>query len=170
VSRALQVIGDKWSFMVVREAFFGVRRYDRIQSNLNIAPNILTDRLSRFVGTGIFRKRLYQEAPLRHEYVLTEMGRDLYGPFIAMMGWGDRWLSNGKPPLTLRHRVCGRDFDPVVICDQCRRPIHAGVMRYRLNYDPQAYGVAGPRAIGLAKDVPRPVRIRKTRRQAGKHK
>src|SRR5580693_135360 len=69
VSRALQIIGDKWSFMVVREAFFGNRRYDRIQSELGIAPNILTDRLSRLVTQGVFHRRLYQTAPERHEYL-----------------------------------------------------------------------------------------------------
>ena len=88
VSRALQIIGDKWSFMVVREAFFGNRRYDKIQSELGIAPNILTDRLSRLVAQGVFHRRLYQRAPERYEYLLTDMGRDLYGPFIAMLAWG----------------------------------------------------------------------------------
>lgn len=148
VSRTLQVIGDKWSFMVAREAFFGVRRYDRIQSSLGIAPNILTDRLSRLVAKGIFRKRLYRTSPARYEYVLTDMGRDLYGPFIAMMAWGDRWLSGSEPPLILTHRVCGQDFDPVVICDHCRKRIHAGAMKYKLSYDPGAYGASGPRDVG----------------------
>ena len=145
VSRALQVIGDKWSFMVVREAFFGVRRYDQIQANLNIAPNILTDRLSRFVAKGIFRKRLYQSSPPRYEYLLTDMGRDLYGPFITMMAWGDRWLSGGKAPRILTHQTCGKDFDPVVICDRCRKPIDASVMQYKLSYNPQGTA-AGARA------------------------
>ena len=96
VSRALQIIGDKWSFMVVREAFFGNRRYDRILTELAIAPNILTDRLSRLVASGVFYRRQYQSSPDRYEYLLTDMGRDLYGPFIAMLQWGDRWLSRGK--------------------------------------------------------------------------
>jgi DNA-binding HxlR family transcriptional regulator len=147
VSRALQVIGDKWSFMIVREAFFGARRYDRIQSSLHIAPNILTDRLSRLVETGIFRKHQYQDAPVRHEYVLTRMGLDLYGPFLAMLAWGDRWLSHRRPPLLLSHSVCGRQFHPVVICDRCRKPIHAGVMRYRLSYDPADYGASASRNV-----------------------
>ena len=85
--------------MVVREGFFGNRRYDKIQSELGIAPNILTDRLSRLVARGVFHRRLYRQAPERYEYLLTDMGRDLYGPFVAMLAWGDRWLSKGKPPL-----------------------------------------------------------------------
>jgi DNA-binding HxlR family transcriptional regulator len=147
VSRALQIIGDKWSFMVVREAFFGNRRYDKIQAELGIAPNILTDRLSRLVAQGIFHRRLYQRAPERYEYLLTDMGRDLYGPCVAMLTWGDRWHSKGKLPLLLRHTKCGHDFHAAVICDKCHKPIIAADMQYKLNYDPKAYGALGPRSI-----------------------
>jgi DNA-binding HxlR family transcriptional regulator len=147
VSRALQVIGDKWSFVVVREAFFGIRRYDQIQARLGIAPNILTDRLARLVKTGVFLKQLYQKTPKRYEYVLTEMGLDLYGPFIAMLAWGDRWLSRGRAPLLLHHETCRSDFRPVVICDKCNRPIVAADMRYRLNYNPTDFGALGPRSL-----------------------
>ena len=147
VSRALEIIGDKWSFMVVREGFFGNRRYDQIQSELGIAPNILTDRLSRLVAQGVFTRRLYQEAPERYEYLLTGMGRALYGPFIAMLAWGDRWLAKGKPPLLLRHITCGHDFQAAVICSQCHKPIIAADMRYKLSYDPREFGALGPRSI-----------------------
>jgi DNA-binding HxlR family transcriptional regulator len=147
VSRALQIIGDKWSFMVVREGFFGNRRYDHIQSELGIAPNILTDRLSRLVAQGVFHRRLYQHAPERYEYLLTDMGRDLYGPFVTMLAWGDRWLSKGKPPLLLHHVKCDHDFQASVICDKCQKPIIAADMQYRLNYDPRDYGALGPRSL-----------------------
>src|ERR1700760_3953493 len=147
VSRALQIIGDKWSFMVVREGFFGNRRYDRILTELSIAPNILTDRLSRLVASKIFHRRQYQTSPDRYEYLLTEMGLDLYGPFITMLQWGDRWLSKGKPPLILTHLKCGHDFQPSVNCDHCKQPIVAAEMRYRLRYDPKAFGALGPRSI-----------------------
>jgi DNA-binding HxlR family transcriptional regulator len=147
VSRALQIIGDKWSFMVVREAFFGNRRYDKIQTELAIAPNILTDRLSRLVASGVFDRRLYQRSPDRYEYLLTDMGHDLYGPFVTMLRWGDRWLAAGKPPLLLKHVTCGRDFHASVICDQCRKPIVAADMQYRLAYNPKAFGALGPRSV-----------------------
>jgi DNA-binding HxlR family transcriptional regulator len=147
VSRTLQIIGDKWSFMVVREAFFGNRRYDKIQSELGIAPNILTDRLSRLVAQGIFVRRPYQTAPERHEYVLSDIGRDLYGSFATMLAWGDRWLSKGKPPLILRHLICGHDFHASVICDKCHKPIVAADMKYKLSYDPKAFGALGPRSF-----------------------
>jgi DNA-binding HxlR family transcriptional regulator len=147
VSRALQIIGDKWSFMVVREGFFGNRRYDKILTELSIAPNILTDRLSRLVANGVLHRRQYQSSPDRYEYLLTDMGRDLYGPFIAMLGWGDRWLSKGKPPLLLKHLSCGHDFHAEVVCDRCKQPIVAADMRYRLAYDPKAFGALGPRSV-----------------------
>src|SRR6185437_7646884 len=147
VSRALQIIGDKWSFMVVREGFFGNRRYDKILTELAIAPNILTDRFNRLVASGVFDRRQYQTSPDRYEYLLTDMGRDLYGPFITMLQWGDHWLSKGKPPLLLTHLACGHDFHASVNCDRCKQPIVAADMRYRLAYDPKAFGALGPRSV-----------------------
>ena len=125
--------------MVVREAFFGNRRYDKIQTELEIAPNILTDRLSRLVAQGVFDRRLYQSAPDRYEYVLTDMGRDLYGPFIAMLAWGDRWLSTGKPPLLLTHIACGHDFQARSICDQCQAANRC--RRYAVSADLRSQGL-----------------------------
>jgi len=140
VSRSLEIIGDRWSFLILREAFFGVRRFDQLQNELKIAPNILTERLGRLVARGIFDRVKYQDLPERHEYRLTEMGKDLYGAFITMAAWGDRWLSGGDPPLILTHLDCGHDFSAVVVCDKCKQPIEAHAMRYRLNYDPEKYG------------------------------
>ncbi|WP_442894646.1 winged helix-turn-helix transcriptional regulator [Bradyrhizobium sp. AZCC 1577] len=140
VSRALQVIGDRWSFLVIREAFFGARRFDKLQSELGIAPNILSDRLSRLVDRGIFMKRMYQSGPDRFEYLLTPMGFDLYGPLIMMMAWGDKWRSNGKAPLVLTHLDCGHDFTPMVLCSECREPIAAHSMQYRMRYNPDRFG------------------------------
>ena len=147
VSRTLEIIGDKWSFMVVREGFFGNRRYDKILNELAIAPNILTDRLNRLVASGVFCRRQYRSSPDRYEYLLNDMGLDLYGSFIAMLRWGDRWLSKGKPPLVLTHLKCGHDFQPSVDCDRCKRPIVAADMRYRLAYNPKSFGALGPRSV-----------------------
>lgn len=140
VSRTLEIVGDRWSFLILREAFFGVRRFDALQTELRIAPNILTERLSRLVARGMFERRKYQDQPERFEYRLTEMGKDIYGAFIAMQAWGDRWLSGGERPLILTHLDCGHDFSAVVICDQCRQPVEAHAMRYRLGYDPAPFG------------------------------
>jgi DNA-binding HxlR family transcriptional regulator len=138
VSETLKVIGDRWSFMVIREAFFGVRRFDDLLNKLGIAPNILTDRLDRLVAEGIFVRRKYQDLPERYEYPLTTKGKDLYGPLIAMLRWGDDWLARGRPPLILRHNDCGHDFNPTVVCNHCREPLRAKEMSYRLNYRPRS--------------------------------
>jgi DNA-binding HxlR family transcriptional regulator len=140
VSRTLQIIGDRWSCLIIREAFLGARRFDRLQTELNIASNILTDRLARLVGIGVFERRKYQAQPDRYEYRLTEMGMDLYGALVMMMSWGNRWLSRGRPPIILTHRDCGKDFTPMVICSHCRKPIEAHAMHYRMNYNPRDFG------------------------------
>ena len=146
VSRTLQIIGDRWSFLVLREAFFGVKRFDLIQDRLAIAPNILADRLSRLVAQRILHRRKYQDQPERFDYHLTEMGRALYLPMIEMMRWGDRWLSAQKP-LILTHRDCGHDFESLIVCDHCHNPMQAREMRYRLNYSPRSTPVPRPAAL-----------------------
>lgn len=135
VARTLRIIGNRWSFLIIREAFFGVRRFDALQSKLAIASNILADRLAQLTAEGILERTKYQNLPERYEYRLTPTGKDLYGPLIAMMAWGDRWLSSGKPPLILTHLDCDSDFTPTVACDHCRQPIEAHDMRYRLRYE-----------------------------------
>jgi len=134
VARALSVIGDRWSFMIVREAFFRVRRFDDMQTRLGIAPNILSDRLERLVAVGVFRRVPYQASPDRYEYRFSDMGKDLFGSMLAMLRWGDKWLAGSEPPLLLTHTTCGRDFEPSVICDQCGHALAAHDMRYVMNY------------------------------------
>ena len=133
VARSLAIIGDRWSFLVLREGWFGVRRFDELREKLGIAPNILADRLSRLVDAGVFRRAPYG-AGERSEYRFTPMGRDLYRPMIVMMAWGDRWLAEGRAPLRLRHRTCGGDFTPQVLCSACHQPLRAQDTRYRLRY------------------------------------
>lgn len=135
VARTLQIIGDRWSFLLIREMFFGVRRFDVFQENIGIATNILTDRLQRLTGHGIVEKQSYQVRPERFEYRFTSKGHDLYGPMIVMMRWGDKWLSSGKPPLLLRHTKCQEDFHAKVVCSACRKELFPGEMGYRLRYD-----------------------------------
>lgn len=140
VSRALEVIGDRWSFLVIREAFYRAARFDQFQAELNIATNILTDRLARLVERGVFRKRIYQSAPERFEYLLTPMGTDLHGPLMMMMAWGDRWRASGEPPMLLKHEACGKIFTPTVVCNRCGEPIQAYAMKYRMRYNPDKFG------------------------------
>jgi DNA-binding HxlR family transcriptional regulator len=139
VSRALRIIGDRWSFLVLREAFFGVRRFDSLQDRLGIAPNILADRLSRLVAAHVFERRKYQDLPERFEYRLTAMGHALYLPMVEMLRWGDRWLGQA-PPLILTHKTCGQDFHPVISCGHCREPLTTQNVRFKLNYTPPTGG------------------------------
>lgn len=120
LDRAFQVLGDRWISHVIAQAFLGRRRFNDIQAALNVAPNILSDRLSRLVEIGVLRRKLYQQRPDRWEYRLTDLGRDLY-PLIAELNrWGDRWLATEKgPPLVTLHRTCGHALVSKITCDQC---------------------------------------------------
>lgn len=134
IARTLGILSG-CTFSVIREAFLGVRRFDKFLSELMIAPIILADRLNRLIDRGICKRRKYQDLPERYEYHLTETGKDLYVALVVMLAWGDRWLSHGLPPLQLTHVTCRKDSIPTVICDGCRKPVAACNMRYRLNYD-----------------------------------
>lgn len=134
VARTLQIIGDRWSFLLIREMFFGVRRFDEFLANLGIASNILTDRLQRLTEHGLVVKRAYQSRPERFEYRFTDKGRDLYGSMLTMMHWGDKWLAGGKAPLLLRHRKCQHDFHAEVTCSECRQPLDPHHISYEMRY------------------------------------
>ena len=124
IARTVDLIGDWWTPLVLREAFTGVRRFDDYQRNLGIGRNSLTQRLHRLVDAGTLARRPYQDRPLRHEYVLTEKGRDFYPVLAAMMRWGDRWLSGDEgPPVRLRHALCDHPLEADVVCSHCRESI-----------------------------------------------
>ena len=123
VGKAMEVLGERWTFLIMREAFYGVRRFSDLQRNLGIARNILSTRLQTLVGAGILERRRYQEDPERYEYRLTARGRDLYPAVIAIMRWGDEHLYDDAPPVELRHS-CGERADPVLICRHCNEPLH----------------------------------------------
>src|SRR3954466_13822696 len=94
IARTLEVIGDRWTLLILRDAFRGVRRFDDLQRDLGIARNILTDRLQKLVDHGVLMRRLYQERPPRYEYRLTRMGYDLSPALVALMRWGDQYLAD----------------------------------------------------------------------------
>ena len=119
----MDILGERWTMLIMREAFYGVRRFSDIQRNLGIARNILSTRLQTLVRAGILERRLYQEEPERFEYRLTQAGRDLYPAVIAIMKWGDEHLAEeAGPPVVLRHS-CGELIDPVLVCDHCREEL-----------------------------------------------
>lgn len=126
LDRAFQVLGDRWTAHVIAAAFMGHRRFNVIQSALGVAPNILSDRLTRLLDMGVLSRGLYQQRPDRWEYRLTEIGRDLY-PLIAELNrWGDRWLAGDNgPPLITFHRPCGHRLEARVTCDQCGETVDA---------------------------------------------
>jgi DNA-binding HxlR family transcriptional regulator len=126
VASTLEVIGERWTMHVLREAFLGVRRFGDFQANIGVARNILSDRLGTLVAEGILRRELYNEHPPRYEYRLTRKGIDLYGILIELMKWGNRWSPNDAgPAIVLRHRECGHVIEPTLACPECGEPVHA---------------------------------------------
>ena len=111
IARSLEVVGERWTLLIIRDAFLGLRRFDQFQDSLGIARNILTDRLNRLVEEGILARVRYNERPERHEYRLTTKGRDLAVTLAGLRQWGDKYLSE-KPPRILRRRS---DKRPVVV-------------------------------------------------------
>ena len=129
IARSLEILGDRWTILVMREAFMRVRRFEDFQRNLGIARNVLTDRLGTLVEEGILERRQYQERPPRYEYRLTEKGLDLYPVLVAIMKWGDRWKSDQKPPVRLVHKLCDHDADPKFVCGHCGQELAAREVR-----------------------------------------
>ena len=120
VARALEVIGERWTILIVRDAFLGIRRFDDFQRSLGIARNVLNARLQRLIDAGVLERRLYQERPARYEYRLTERGRDLWPALVSLMQWGDRHLGgDAGPPLAVEHRECGGIIDERRVCGAC---------------------------------------------------
>lgn len=119
VAQCLEVVGEWWTMLIVRDAFLGIRRFDQFQERLGISRNILNQRLNGLVGQGVFEKTLYSERPPRYEYRLTEKGRDLWPILTAMRQWGDRHAAPDGPPLQTVHKGCGKVAHAELTCSQC---------------------------------------------------
>ena len=120
IARTLEVVGERWTLLVLRDAFLGVRRFDDFQRDLGIARNVLTDRLTRLVEEGILERRRYQERPERFEYRLTEKGRDLWPVLHSLATWGDTHAAPPEgPPRLFRHRGCGGRLTDRRTCARC---------------------------------------------------
>jgi DNA-binding HxlR family transcriptional regulator len=119
IASALEVIGERWSLLIVRDVFLGLRRFDQIQADLGIARNVLHARLTRLLEQGILERRLYQERPQRYEYRLTDKGLDLWPTIVSLMQWGNRYAAPDGPPVLLEHRGCGGTVDEHRICAAC---------------------------------------------------
>ena len=126
LARTLGVIGDRWSFLILRECFLRTRRFEGFQSVLGITRHLLTERLKKLVRFGVLRRIPYREAPKRHEYILTQKGLDLYPVIMALVHWGDiHTVDERGRPLLHEHRKCGKLFDPVMVCSECGEPLLA---------------------------------------------
>ncbi|HEU4975436.1 MAG TPA: helix-turn-helix domain-containing protein [Baekduia sp.] len=120
VARTLELVGERWTLLIVRDAFLGVRRFGDFADRLGIARNVLQDRLERLVAAGVLEKVPYCDRPLRHEYRLTAVGRDLWPVIVALLQFGDRHLAaEGGAPMLLLHRGCGGALDDRRRCRRC---------------------------------------------------
>jgi DNA-binding HxlR family transcriptional regulator len=124
IARTVDLTGDWWTPLVMREAFYGARRFEQFQRQLGLSRNVLAQRLDRLVEEGMLIRVPYQERPLRHEYRLTEKGRDFFTVLAAMIRWGDRWLTgDAGPPIELRDRDSGAQVDVEVVDSATGKPI-----------------------------------------------
>ncbi|WP_329429182.1 helix-turn-helix transcriptional regulator [Streptosporangium sp. NBC_01495] len=124
IARTVDLVGDWWTPLVMREAFYGARRFEEFQQRLGVSRNVLTQRLDRLVDEDMLTRLPYQERPTRHEYRLTDKGRDFFTVLAAMIRWGDRWLTDPDgPPVELRDRETGLSVEIEVIDTRTGRPI-----------------------------------------------
>jgi len=126
VARSVAVIGDRWTLLILRDCFLGVRRFEVFEQRLGISRSIIADRLKTLVDEGVLRREAYQDRPVRHEYRLTDKGLALHPVIMAIVHWGDvHYAGAAGPPLLHRHRACGCDFTPVQTCSECGEAVAA---------------------------------------------
>ncbi|MED5541005.1 MAG: helix-turn-helix domain-containing protein [Actinomycetota bacterium] len=131
IQGTLDVIGDRWTLLILRDLFRGVRRFSQLEDNLGIAKNLLASRLSKLVAADIVTKIPYQDKPIRHEYFLTQKGRDLSPSLVALMRWGDRWCNDRTPPTLLVHSECGTPLNQITQCPTCDESLDPDEIRSR---------------------------------------
>ena len=129
VARTLELVGEKWALLAIREVFLGDRRFDEMVRRTGAPRDTLAARLRALVGAGILERRQYSEHPARSEYHLTDAGRDLYPVILTLMRWGDRYLAGDDgPPLVLEHQ-CGHRLGAQLVCESCGEPVAPGTAR-----------------------------------------
>jgi DNA-binding HxlR family transcriptional regulator len=126
IARTLDVIGEPWSPLILRDVFAGIGRFDQIQDDLGISRKVLAERLKWLVDSGILDRREYSASPRRHEYVLTAKGMELCDLLLVMVRWGDRWTAGeAGPPVLYRHHACGQISEADLTCAHCHQPMRA---------------------------------------------
>ncbi|MEA2290554.1 MAG: hypothetical protein QOD55_2551 [Solirubrobacteraceae bacterium] len=136
VARTWSVVGERWTILILREAFRGTKRFDAFQSRLGLARTLLSDRLGVLVEEEILERVRYQERPERYEYRLTQKGLDLYPVLLSLMEWGDRYKVD-EPPVKLIHKRCGEPAEPHMTCSHCNEAI--GYYDLRAEYAANAW-------------------------------
>ena len=129
VAQCLEVVGEWWTMLIVRDAFFGVTRFDDFQERLGIARNVLAQRLDHLVRAGVLHRVPYQNHPARHEYRLTDKGRDLWPVLTAMRQWGDTWAAPNGAPVEIVHEACGHVATADLTCSNCGERLEARQVR-----------------------------------------
>lgn len=138
IAQSLEIIGEWWTLLIIRDAFFGVTRFDDFQENLGIARNVLAARLETLVAGGVMERVPYDEARERYDYVLTEKGRALWPVMVTLRQWGDEWVrGRGHEVWQLQHKQCGHLTTALLTCDHCGEPLDASKVR----------SVRGPAAV-----------------------
>lgn len=122
LARALEIVGEWWTLLIIRDLFYGVRTYDALKADLGISRNMLASRLKKLEENEIVEKHEYQQKPQRFRYVLTQKGRDLFPVILTLTEWGNRWEGNGEI-VQLQHLPDGHSMHPVVVCGECRQPV-----------------------------------------------
>ena len=130
VAQALEVVGEWWTLLILRDAFLGVRRFDDFVDRLGISRNVLTDRLDKLVAADVLERRAYDEGRARYDYVLTDKGRALWPVITTLREWGDEWITGpGNEPVLVEHRTCGNIMHTRLVCSCCGEPLDARSVR-----------------------------------------
>lgn len=131
VARAMSVLGDRWTVLILRDALRGVSRFDAFCDRLGCSRTMVAKRLAHLVDEGVLTPEPYQAHPPRSDYRLTDQGRALGATLMLMAQWGETWRPKaGAPPLRRRHRACGHEFQPQVICSECGEPVARDAVDY----------------------------------------
>jgi DNA-binding HxlR family transcriptional regulator len=126
IARTLDVVGEWWTLLILRDAFRGIRRFDDFQASLGLARSVLTARLKKLTDEGVLDRRQYTEHPPRYEYRLTEKGRALFPVITALLSWGDDWAAGpAGAPVQLVHAPCGQPMHPELTCPRCGGEVNA---------------------------------------------
>lgn len=155
VARALAVLGDRWTLLIIRELFLGTRRFDAFQAQTGMSSHLLSERLKRLETAGIIERRRYQTRPRRHEYRLTPKGEDLHGIVLALRAWGLQWCgldAADEPAVRLIHKECGAEVGSAPTCPQCGGALSARSLRVMVSdgFAAERRARQGPATAGKA--------------------